>query len=461
MASTKLEKRLLQLQHDPSLSWLRGVPGNLASWLVLGTLPHTKQRESVYERGTNPRIIYVSKKGEIPYGAKARQIAVYLCTRGAQRAAQQNAAGWNDLETRTIRLPPTKTAFARALGVSVGTREIDSVMDMAGKISKVAITIEGGQYEQFENFHIIEKGSLLYGKNQDPQVILSETFFRSIKDSTPIVYLDYMALANRPLDLDLYALAAHAAQLLASSPTEKSIMISWEDLIGQLGVKLSGKNALKNFRARVRRSIESITKVYPAVENCVKVTLDHLVVDDLPPPRAQEGEAQGLFLDSITPPEDSDLEEQIARLQAFSAKTIGYRSPPTGKNREAALRDVKELGLRTAMKMAPYAVRYAEENSLDRPACYFGLSKFYREMIIEAERRKVSVETTIVEAEENARLRRLKERLERENPTEFTRLFEQAQQEIEPRLKDLPSQFHRGMQNAAFLRILRDWELKN
>lgn len=243
----------------------------LSKIFVIANLPH---RDPVDERHwikKNGSVVLRLSAGErymgdtlvnlgLPFGSYARLILVWISTQALLQ------------KTRHIRLKQSLSAFMRDLGLRPtggATGTITSFKEQFMRLCACKITIESrdpGDDLVGTQFFIVEDKFVKWIKDArgaditsyENDIILSEKFYEIItKSSVPFEFQVISALKQSPLALDCYFWLTYRSYTL-----KKPTVVSWEQLMLQMG---SQYNKADNFRTKFLNVKRQIELIYPAL----------------------------------------------------------------------------------------------------------------------------------------------------------------------------------------------------
>ena len=243
----------------------------LARQLVQCTLPHSNPGNIPIWTRENGRLTlsiqpeYTNGEHRYPYGVLPRLIMIWICTEAART------------KSRRLMLGKSFTAFMRSLGLNSSNRGSRSdaarLRDQLNRLLHARISfhethISGSRHGSTNLYlQVADADQLWWTEGQDDQeeifeswIELGEKFFEAITASpVPLDLRAIQGLRNSPLALDLYSLVAHVT--FRANRQRESQTIPWDGLQRQMGTNLS----IRMFRSRVKKAVEKIQLVYPAM----------------------------------------------------------------------------------------------------------------------------------------------------------------------------------------------------
>lgn len=234
--------------------------GYIAAWFIEGCFPHSapKPGES-WRRSLPPRKARQPRRettmeGEIPRGLGARLAAILLST-DVVMGQKTRLTGAGRLQDLLERLGLGLSGGARS-GVSSLRREM------------VRVLLQGIDHHG----HFLPSPAreddvrALLAQGGDPirsGLELRDSWVYEVQRRAVPIDLDIVrALGKDLLALDLYLVLTWQSWMVAKSGN--AFLIRWQDLGRQLGSRY-GHRARRMFRWRVRRALERIQKLYPAL----------------------------------------------------------------------------------------------------------------------------------------------------------------------------------------------------
>ncbi len=218
-------------------------------WLVQATLPHNKSTESVHTRTNGSlKLKIVADDVGLPYGTYARLILIWIFSEAVRN------------ESPLIHLGKL-SGFLRKLGVkSTGgkTGTIGNIKDQMRRLfsSTLMLRYEDEEKEAGKNVNIASAYLLWSNDRKESVVELDMKFFEELMaHPIPIDFKVIQRLRRSSLALDIYCWLSYRLSYL-----RKETMISWDQLIGQFGVRYAN---IRHFRAKFKAALAKMSDLFP------------------------------------------------------------------------------------------------------------------------------------------------------------------------------------------------------
>jgi hypothetical protein len=252
-----------------------GAIGYMARALVQATMPHSKVKESSFERHNGDFYIWMAAPPRIglPYGAVPRLLMSWMTTEAVRT------------KNRELILGDSLSAFLRSLNLlrTGGARgDITRLKNQMTRLlaSAITCTYDNGKQFAIRNVAPVEKAVLWWDPVNPEQVslwestlTLSPSFFEEITSSpVPFRMKTLEALRNSSMCLDIYCWLTYR-NFYAKHPSR----IPWEALQAQFGAgypeTAQGK---RDFKKKFLLSLKKVSVAYPEAQK-LRVETDYLL----------------------------------------------------------------------------------------------------------------------------------------------------------------------------------------
>ena len=258
----------------------------IARELVQATLPHKNPGDVPLWKRTNGNLtlaiqpgmhLKTSKSYGYPYGTVPRLVLFWMTTEAMRNKAKENP--------RRLHLGKSLKEFMLEIGLnpdngSRGAKRSDArrLNDQMYRLFNAVISFEANA--EREGRGITARRNMLVaddvvfwwdikvpqqGTLWDNYIVLSSRFYEAITAApVPVDVRALRALKSSALALDLYSWLTYEAYRAHKSG--KPRFETWEQLQGHMGGEYTGKDALGNFRKKVKTALRKITVVYPLLK---------------------------------------------------------------------------------------------------------------------------------------------------------------------------------------------------
>tara|TARA_Y100001963_G_C6770065_1_gene444414 strand:- start:1374 stop:2288 length:915 start_codon:yes stop_codon:yes gene_type:complete len=206
----------------------------------------------------------------LPYGPRARLVLLHLCSEAVK------------LQSPTVEVQKSFTAFARELGLADGGRNLRTLRDQTVRMAVVGMRIAVRHPDHIDQYQgpVFRRLEVAYG--EEPQLSLwgsvvefSEGFYASLRESAvPLRREAIGALKHSAQALDVYVWLAYRLWRV-----RRPVMLRWDTLQAQFGRPEQHKGG---FRRRFKQALNQALMVYPSAK--VEVLKDGLKLYQSAPP---------------------------------------------------------------------------------------------------------------------------------------------------------------------------------
>lgn len=258
----------------------------IARELVQATLPHKNPGEVPLWKRTNGNLtlaiqpgmnLKTSKSYGYPYGTVPRLVLFWMTTEALRNKAKENP--------RRLHLGKSLKEFMLEIGLnpdngSRGAKRSDArrLNDQMYRLFNAVISFEAdgardGRGVTARRNMLVADDVVFWWDVKAPQqgtlwdnyIVLSSRFYEAITAApVPVDVRALRALKSSALALDLYSWLTYEAY--RAHKAGKPRFETWEQLQGHMGGEYTGKDALGNFRKKVKAALHKITIVYPLLK---------------------------------------------------------------------------------------------------------------------------------------------------------------------------------------------------